>query len=574
MGQLVNAQIDLETGISLDVHAISIFNDIDSPLPLTVQQDDNRDLIEFHPESFKITSGFAPGYYLNGKFRGGFYFGTKARIQVQNVQVNGLSNYTDDYYTDNYGTLSDYLSNNPGSSESDYNSMIDGHKSANSHAFSIRATRINPFLELTFGYRFNAYKSTRPFVELNAGFGLAEMSIRDKEVDHPGFFVDPDFFTALSISSSTFVMRPSFGIEVKNYKFYGTLSIPMSKESLFSSTDINYINGVSFSSKTSLPYDYFVQFELGVGRRFQTPLRKKDASYGHVKDLTFLYPEKRDVKHWEFGINGGYLFKNMDIDDEIELVSLTEEKRIINGVERDGLAMERAQINDFIIEKVRSLPHLGFYSTAHLGNWFIQGEVAYTNVQIKQETQINTGYYVRQSNGTYYFDNSSYQGSSDAFFEKSFHMIPTQINVGWRREFGFFIGTGWQFLLPTSNFRHQNEVNSAHVIHDFNLILNGDETPETMQNNYINRGVNYFRVSDAEDYLEEVQQDFQTFENSDLRKESLPIVAQVVDLGFSFTSKRVTARMDIQFSLDWKGRTIFDGLFAMGGSVQYMLWGR
>lgn len=568
------ASSQLELGIFSETGG-SLFNKKkNNDLPLLITYDDNANDVAFYPTKWNVINQVGIGAYMNirvPQFK--FYFGMNIHYKVMDLEFKGYSDYTNDFYIEKYGTYDQFNTAHGGNvSLERYDEFIDSVHFTNQYPFKIIANRSEfSMFEFNFGYKFNTYKTWRPYVQVSPFLIMTDIQrVSYAETKHPGFDVLPDFKYNIIMGSQLFGLRNTIGTEWRNLKFYGTLSFPINKEKLFDPEGV------------SLPYTWYLQYDFGIALRFATNFLKKSApaSGGKVvakttKNYTLT---SRRAHRFDFGIVSSLLLGGPDINaNGFTLFSMDTVREVFPNYSRNRVHL---YVTNF--SGVEALGNAGFGVYFGVIHKFIslQLEALYRPVHFIVETSdykmdmLQNPY----SPNIYNIDKSSYSSSFETTFDIRYHSIPVKLNLvlGNPKGFRFYGGFNWNYYINSKRFDTDKNTNNSKVYSDFHKLLLGQETDANFAGSYLSQSEVDIYPSQTEmsNYFKAPEQYFESFTNTTFTDKNPMNVSLGYHFGFGYTSGRISVRILAHNVFHWKGRTFYEGGELMDVSLIYMIFGK
>jgi hypothetical protein len=561
----VFGQVDLDIGLSAGTR-VGFYNNAGSGKPLAFESDGNRDIVAFHPTRWKMPKAYGFGYYMDIGLPGGWAFGIRARVWVDHIHINGYSDYTDAFYEGHYGTLADYQITNPGATQTDYDNFIDSKRPLHQHPWSLINRTIESVpVEIAVSYRWHVYKSFRPFVTGSLSYGSGDETVINRQVDHPHFDIDPDFFNVVSQKGMLFNLRLGGGFEYRATRLSLTLSAPINKLQLFSSDD--YYGG---TDAVSLPYSRVVYVEGSVAQRLRNTPKKETPPIGYGGGDAIV----RQPLKWQFGVLLKATMNDVDDIGYLDISSTEIKQEYVGNWERDRLYLNKLALNSISGFLQPFTP--GLYGALHRGKWYTMLEAGLHPVNIRYQGDLYYGEFYELPNGSFFYDNGTRQFTPNATFQKNYLDVSWNLKAGFRGNgFGGFIGAGYHYWLAQNKFRVTDNINPTPIFAAFNQALDNTYQPGEIKH-YINDDLGSLWEDYAEEELQEIQTEHLPLEKiGDILGNGTTRVA-VVTLGFTYSTRRISASCEFDMALasTWKGRSFFNGASWGGFALYYTLWGK
>jgi hypothetical protein len=401
----------------------------ESALPLIADYDDNWNGVTFQTTNWSAVSPFGGNFYWHSRLHSiPIFFGMGFSYQLYQTSFSGYSDYNDVFYQDAYGTYDEYNTAQGGNiSLATYDEYINSKRPLYQKDFKMTVDHNIYSLTLNVGYKWNTYKTLRPYYMFSAYMSPDIISkVSYAEVGHEGYELLPnfDFETDLSIKLQ---FRQTLGVEWRQLKFY-TAFTSGREELTYSDPEDG-----SFEYQTALPFHKRFTYTLGMSVRFQKGIAKpvqygQGANASNVKVHKF---KQRSAKYFEFGITGRAntllsMEGNRLLGDGMSLLQLDREtENISSSTKKESVKVNISEVysNSMDVRGVATMGTYAKFKTKYV-DLEILGNLTPLRINMELEDYSATIYrYVTNNNtGNYIYDPNTFdynnQNSLEFYYNK------------------------------------------------------------------------------------------------------------------------------------------------------------
>jgi hypothetical protein len=571
----------------------------DQSLPLLVSKDENFDDLNYFATDWEVSDSYGWGAFFQAELPNGLNIGERFGMNSTLIRYKGYNDYNQEFYEDIYGDFNSYNTAQGGNATQEgYAAYIDSKRPQHQNSFDILTRRKMTTLSLFVGKSFNTYKSWRPYIlgSVGGSIDLGGAEVLRADLGETNVVTKPSFDYDFDGNMMNVLISATGGVEWRNWKLYGNITIPLKKER--KQHDIDY------GKATSFPYSYWARFNIGLATRFNGPTYKpphdrfiQPQDEGEllgkpVLGWTSSTMQHRQSKFWEFGIGASLMpitFVGIDFDKGAAFLSMkTTQDTIIpsiigaDPIIRDRVKMEQAEF--LFRPDAKGAYAFGIYNAFRFKKFRLQTDLFYRPLDIHFSSDERSQEFVEYSPGNFSPEADSWIQSGDRKLLLKYHELSIRSRLVWsihinkqQKLFDVYIGYDLNFLKLRDQFYRDGNTNALDMYEDLHQILMGNETPENMADMYVNFDRDQIPFS-----LEETFNDpgvaFTPIAESEFIQQNTLLMGNGVAFGLGYTYRKFTANLGATMKLTsenrrLKGRTFLEDFGYLQLSMYLMLFG-
>lgn len=268
--------------------------------------DNNQDTINVYFNTFSMANNFEIPIYFRFNFKKRSFIDFKLSNTTHTLLMQGVSNYSNDFFTTNFGTYDDFVLQAQADgfsnvNQSDYDNYINGAKSF--YQNKVSAVEEFKVLSLTanYGFRFLPHRSIKPY--LTAGFTV-KGKYRKFSYQHLDFTSNNVFDLSKvnegvnKFAETTLYLNFGYGFEFYRFR----LGIYYQGGFAFQFTNTQ-TNSVVVDVNPFTPFERIHSYGLTVSANLlSTPIGKRVTYDDSAEDDLVLSNIKKKTYKWEFGL--------------------------------------------------------------------------------------------------------------------------------------------------------------------------------------------------------------------------------------------------------------------------------
>ena len=557
----------------------------DQSLPVLIDYDENFDDLNYFVTDWEVSDSYGYGAFMQAnipsvKMTFGMRFGMNSAL----IRYKGYNDYTQEFYEDTYGDFNSYNTAQGGNAtQGEYTDYIDSKRPQHQNSFGILTRRTESIINIFIGKRFNTYKSWRPYILGAFNMPIADTDVLRADLGETNRITTPSFATDFTIRS-LFTFGATGGIEWRNWKLYGNITVPLTKERLRSDTDEDG------NRTTSLPYSYWAQLNIGLAARINGPTRKppndrfikprdEDELLGKPATASISSnTQHRQSKFWEFGIGASLMNSSLDSDKGASFLSMKTTRETVGSTTRDRVKVEQTEFNS--APDAKGLYAFGVFNAFRFKRVRLQTDLFYRPLNIHAQSDESRLTMVEYTPGNFSPEAGSDDFSNGTEFLLKYHelgirsRLSLSINSSKQKyTFDVYIGYDLNFLKLRDQYYRDGKTNALDMYEDLHQILMGNETPENMADLYVN-----FDSDQIPFFLEETFNDpavaYTPIAESEFIQRNTLLKSTAVTFGMQWRHRRLTANLGLGVYLGgWEGRTFLENGTCSQLSLYLMLFG-
>ena len=340
--------------------------------------DNNQDTINVYFNTFSMTNNFEIPVYFRFNFKKRSFFDFKLSNTTHTLLMEGVTNYTDNFFTQNFGTYNDFVLQAAADgftevNQSDYDNYINGAKSLYQNKVSSKEEFKVLSLTANYGIRLLPHRSIKPYV--TAGFTV-KGKYRKFSYQHLDFNGNTVYDLSKvnegvnKFAETTLYLNFGYGFEFYRFR----LGIYYQAGFAFKFAN-SQTNSVVVNVNPSTPFERIHSYGLTMCTNLlSTPLGKR-VSYDDLSenDMVLSNIKKASYK-WEFGVRfnrRGYNDMTSFYSDKNSQLSLLSKDSILfndNGQIVSAEKIEMTTLGD--VKRILWSGEIEFIAKRNLGKRF------------------------------------------------------------------------------------------------------------------------------------------------------------------------------------------------------------
>jgi len=555
----------------------------DQSLPLLIDYDENLDDLNYFATDREVSDSYGYGAFMQANIPSlKVTFGMRVSMSSALIRYKGYNDYTQEFYEDTYGDFNSYnVAQGGNATQGEYADYIDSKRTQHQNSFNILTRRNDYAMGLFVGKRFNTYKSWRPYIFGTLSQLIGGTDVLKADLGETNRITTPTFNTDFMIRQRL-SLGATGGIEWRNWKFYGNITVPLRNERLNFDTDDDG------NRTTSLPYSYWARFNIGLATRINGSTNKPSSYYQNgVGQITnpdrtvFSDLQHRQAKFWEFGIGATLMpltFVGVDFDKGAAFLSMkTTQDTIIptiigaDPIIRDRVKMEQAEF--LFTPDAKGLYAFGVFNAFRFRKFRLQTDLFYRPLNIHAQSDESRLTMVEYTPGNFSPEAGSRDFSNSTEFLLKYHEMSIRSRLSlpiymYKQKFcDVYVGYDLNFLKLRDQFYRDGNTNTLEMYEGLHQILMGNETPENMADLYVN--FDRDQIPQLEESFYDPAVAYTPISESEFIQKNTLLKNSAVTLGMQWTLRRLTANLGGGAYLgSWQGRTFFE----KGGFMQLSLY--
>lgn len=337
--------------------------------------DNNGDTLDVHFNTFSMANNFEVPVYFRFNMFHRWFLDIKLSNTTHTLNMEGVTNYNDSWYTQHFGTLADFIALADSSGfglvdTSDYVNYINGAHSLYQRKVSSREEFKVLSLTTNIGLRLLPHRSIHPFIY--AGFTVKgkyrKFTYNYFDFDNPNVYNTEKVSSGVSrFPETSYYVNLGFGLEFYRFRagaYYqgGTHLKPSTGQS----------NDIVVNINPSTPFERIQSYGFYLtANLFSTPLGKTVVQENLGDNEVVLSNVQRTKTKWDFGFRlnrrGFNDVTSFYADPEKQLSILKRDSILFyNGSQiQNGEKIELATIHD--VKRISWTGQIEFYLTRYLG---------------------------------------------------------------------------------------------------------------------------------------------------------------------------------------------------------------
>jgi len=266
----------------------------------------NSDTVDVHFTNFSMANNFEMPIYFRLNAQKRYFLDLKFSGSSHTFTMNGVSNYAQSYYEQNYGTYDDFLAQAQADgfdtvSQDDYNNYINATMAQNEQP--LRSTEEFKLLIMSanFGVRLFPHRSIKPYLTAGMTFKRKYEKVNYHYVDFnkPNVYREDQLFDGVN-KFLTDTWYFNFGMGAEFYRFRFGVYYQMGFSFQFANTSTN---DVVVNVNAVTPFDRIYSYGFCLSSNlFSAPLGKRVTKEELNDDQLLISNIKKKQSNWDIGL--------------------------------------------------------------------------------------------------------------------------------------------------------------------------------------------------------------------------------------------------------------------------------